>query len=380
MKQVLGNCRLFDGERVHDGVAVVIGEGRVLELLADSQGVADAAVVDLDGHLLAPGLVDLQVNGGGGVLFNVAPTVETLQQIAAAHRQFGTTTFLPTLISDDADVITRGIEAVAAAMRGQVPGIAGIHIEGPHLNPDFRGAHDAAKFRPLDDEALTLLTSLSEGRTLVTIAPETVPEEMIRRLRASGVIVFGGHSGASYEEARAALAAGLGGFTHLFNAMTPLTSRAPGMVGAALEDNDSYVGIIADGHHLHPSTLRLAIKAKAVGKVVLVTDAMPTVGSSDKTFALKGETIHAEGGRCLTTDGKLVGTDIGLIEAVRNTCRFGGVDKFEALRMASRYPAEAIGMADQLGSIRPGYPANLIELDSDLKVVRSWIAGDMADH
>lgn len=380
MKQVLSNCRLFDGERVRDGLAVVIGEGRVLELSADNQSVADGTAVDLNGHLLAPGLVDLQVNGGGGVLFNAEPTVETLQRIATAHRPFGTTAFLPTLISDHANVIARGIEAVATAIREKIPGIAGIHIEGPHLNPDFRGVHDASRFRPLDDDALTLLTSLAEGPTLVTIAPETVPEEMIQRLSGSGVIVFGGHSGASYDEARAALAMGLSGFTHLFNAMTPLTSRAPGMVGAALEDNDSYVSIIADGHHVHPSTLRLAIKAKAVGKVVLVTDAMPTVGSSDKTFELKGETIHAEGGRCLTPDGTLAGSDMGLIEAVRNACRFGGVDKLEALRMASKYPAEAIGMADELGSVRPGYPANLIELDSDLNVVRSWIAGDRAEH
>jgi len=298
----------------------------------------------------------------------------------AAHRPFGTTACLPTLITDDAPVLVRAIDAVATAMREGLPGIAGIHIEGPHLNPEYRGVHDAEKMRPIDDEALGLLASLDGGRTLVTLAPEVVPAGTIERLRDASLVVFGGHSAATYEQTRAALDAGLGGFTHLFNAMTPLSARAPGMVAAALEDENSYCGIIADGHHVHPAMLRLVVRAKATGKVVLVTDAMPSVGANDKRFELNGEPIHTEQGRCLTADGTLAGSDIGLIEAVRNMCRFGGVDKFEALRMASRYPAEAIGLGSTHGLVRPGYRADLVQLDDELNVISSWIAGDMEKY
>lgn len=374
MKQVFVNGRIFDGDRVITGQDLVIDDGRVVELAAEGQA-WDAPLVDLEGHLLAPGLVDIQVNGGGGVLFNDAPDVDTLRTMIAAHRAFGTTAFLPTLISDDADVIERGIAAVREAIAEGVPGVVGIHIEGPHLNPDYRGVHDGTKIRALDEAALDLLSSLKTGRTLVTIAPETVPSESIHKLVDKGVIVFGGHSGASYEEVKTALDGGLSGFTHLFNAMTQWTSRAPGMVGAALEDRDSYFGIIADGFHVHPATLRLAIRAKATGKAVLVTDAMPSVGAVNKSFILKGETITADAGRCVTAGGTLAGSNIGMIEAVRYTAAHAGVDVYEALRMASRYPANAIGLGDALGSIKPGYAADMIELDDDLNVVRNWIGG-----
>jgi len=378
MKQALVNGRIFDGDRFLEGHSVIIDDGSILGIV-DGE-IVDADFVDLGGHLLAPGLVDIQVNGGGGVLFNDAPTVDTLRTMAGAHRAFGTTAFLPTLISDDADVIERGIAAVRDAIEEGVPGIVGIHVEGPHLNPQFRGVHDATKFRPLDEAALELLSSLGTGCTLVTLAPETVPGQTIRSLVENGVVVFGGHSGASYEEVKTALDNGLSGFTHLFNAMTPWTSRAPGMVGAALEDANSYFGIIADGFHLHPASLRLAIRTKARGKAILVTDAMPSVGSSDKSFVLKGETIRSEGGRCVTADGTLAGADIGMTDAVRYAVAHGGVDTGEALRMASRYAASATGLDDTLGSIKPGYSANLVELDDDFNVVRNWIAGDMVTY
>lgn len=379
MKQVLVNGRIFDGDRVIEGRDLVIADGKVVELVAEG-GSWDVPLIDLEGRLVAPGLVDIQVNGGGGVLFNDAPDVETLHTMIAAHRAFGTTAFLPTLISDDADVIESGIAAVRQALAEGVPGVVGIHIEGPHLNRNYCGVHDATKIRPLDEAAMELLMSLHVGRTLVTIAPEKASGHAIRRLVESGVIVFGGHSGASYEEVKTALDAGLSGFTHLFNAMSPWQHRAPGMVGAALEDEDSYFGIIADGFHLHPATLRLAVKTKATGKALLVTDAMPSVGATEKSFVLNGETIVAEAGRCVTSGGTLAGADIGMIEAVRYTAAHGGVDVYEALRMGSRYPAHAIGLGDTLGSIRPGFAADLVELDDEFNVVRSWIGGDAVEY
>ena len=303
-----------------------------------------------------------------------------MRRIAAAHRPFGTTACLPTLITDRSDVLRRGIDAVARALAEEVPGVIGIHIEGPHLNPAFRGVHNAAYMRPLDREAEALLCSLAKGKTLLTIAPETVPASTISTLCDAGIVVFGGHSAASFEQARQALDAGMAGFTHLFNAMTPLTGREPGMVGAALDDEHSYLGIIADGHHVHPASVRIAIRAKARGKVCLVTDAMPTVGAQSSSFQLYGQTITSSGGRCVTADGTLAGSDIGMIEAVRNVVRFGDVDRLEALRMASAYPAAALGLDASLGYVRPGYAANLVALDADLQVTRTWIGGDMQVH
>ncbi|MGB5165101.1 MAG: N-acetylglucosamine-6-phosphate deacetylase [Woeseiaceae bacterium] len=380
-EMLLSNCRLFDGRQLHDDLDVVIEAGRIREILArGAPRKSSGKVVDLGGELLAPGFIDLQVNGGGGALFNAAPTIETLRTITTAHRAFGTTACLPTLISDDPEVMRQAIDAVSTAMQDSMPGVLGIHLEGPHLNAEFRGVHDAAFMRPLDDDALQLLTSLAAGRTLLTIAPETVPAETIAALCAAGVTVFGGHSAATFAQARVALDAGMSGFTHLFNAMTPLKSREPGMVGAALDDAESYVGIIADGYHVHPATLRVAIRAKTRGKVCLVTDAMPVVGATATSFDLYGQTITATDGRCVTAAGVLAGSSIGMCDAVRNTVRFGGVELGEALRMASAYPATAIGVDDDMGFVGPGYRANLVTLDADLNVTRSWIDGDMQVH
>jgi N-acetylglucosamine-6-phosphate deacetylase len=232
----------------------------------------------------------------------------------------------------------------------------------------------------MDSLTDALLANSIAGRLMLTVAPEEVSADRIRKLVAAGYIVFAGHSGASYEQAGAALEAGISGFTHLYNAMTQMISRSPGMVGAALDNADSYIGIIADGFHVHPAALRVAIAAKQKGRVMLVTDAMPTVGSDITEFEFGGETMHAEGGRCLTVDGALAGTNIGMIDAVRNTIEFGGVDQYEALRMASAYPAAALRLDDEMGYIRPGYRANLIELDAQLRVTRSWIDGDMRQH
>src|SRR5262245_38621073 len=210
--------------------------------------------------MLLPGFIDTQVNGGGGVLFNSQPTLDTIRRIGRAHRQFGTTGFLPTLISDDLEVLERAVSAVQAALDAGVPGVLGIHIEGPFINVERKGVHDPAKFRRIDDEAIRLLTSLRGGRTLVTLAPETTTPQVIERLAAAGVIVCAGHTNASHAVIRTALDHGLRGFTHLFNAMSQLTAREPGVVGAALEDERSWCGIIVDGRHVDPVVLRIALK------------------------------------------------------------------------------------------------------------------------
>lgn len=380
MKKALINGRVFDGLQLHAGFAVLIEGSKILALLPELE-IPDSVTIrhDLEGHILAPGLIDIQVNGGGGVMFNDAPTLETIRSIGAAHRQFGTTGFLPTLISTDADTMRLAIEAVRQAISERVPGVLGIHLEGPYLNADQRGIHHADKFCEIDEDDLELLTSLKEGKTLVTLAPERNSLDRIKRLAEKGVLVFGGHSAATYEQTREALKAGMHGFTHLFNAMSQFESRAPGMVGAALEDRNSWCGLIADGQHIHPATFAVAVAAKSKGYSLLVTDAMASVGSAIRTFNYDDLEIEVVDGSCRLASGALAGSDLDMITAVRNAIRFAKLSLTEALRMASVYPAHALGLEDCVGYIRRGYTANLIEIDERLKLYRSWIDGEASE-
>ena len=380
MKKALLNGRVFDGLQLHTGLAVLIEGSKILALLPELE-IPDSVTIrhDLEGHILAPGLIDIQVNGGGGVMFNDAPTLETIRSIGAAHRQFGTTGFLPTLISTDAETMRLAIEAVRQAISERVPGVLGIHFEGPYLNADQRGIHHADKFCEIDEDDLELLTSLKEGKTLVTLAPERNSLDRIKRLAEKGVLVFGGHSAATYEQTREALKAGMHGFTHLFNAMSQFESRAPGMVGAALEDRNSWCGLIADGQHIHPATFAVAVAAKSKGYSLLVTDAMASVGSAIRTFSYDDLEIEVVDGSCRLASGALAGSDLDMITAVRNAIGFAKLSLTEALRMASVYPAHALGLEDCVGYIRRGYTANLIEIDERLRLYRSWIDGEASE-
>ena len=353
---------------------VVVEDGHVVALLHGEPPVRGEHI-DLQGGWLAPGFIDVQVNGGGGVLFNNAPSVEGIAAIARAHRRFGTTGILPTLISDDAAVMQRAIAATREAIAQGVPGVLGIHLEGPYLAPARKGTHDAGKFRVPDADEIAMATALDNGVTLVTLAPERVPAAAIRAMVERGAIVCAGHSAASFDEARAGLDAGITGFTHLYNAMTPLQGREPGVVGAALDDDASWVGVIVDGVHVHPASLRVALRAKPRGKVLLVTDAMPMVGSDEPRFDLYGETITAADGVVRNAAGALAGSALDMASAVRNTVRLLGVPLDEACRMAAQYPAEFLGLGSELGRIAPGYRADLVLLDAEMQVRDTWIAG-----
>jgi N-acetylglucosamine-6-phosphate deacetylase len=379
MLQAIVNGCIFDGESVHEHKAVLIEGEHIVAVVDPEQVPADiGASYDLEGGTLIPGFIDLQVNGGGGVLFTAAPTVDSLRTIGAAHRQYGTTGFLPTLITTRFDVMREAVSAVAEAIAIGTPGVLGLHLEGPFLSPERKGVHDAGKFCQLDQTGLDILTSLQVGSTVVTLAPELTSPQMISRLVEEGVIVCGGHSGATYAQTRDALAQGLSGFTHLYNAMTPLQSREPGMVGAALADDDSWFGIIADGHHIHPAAFSVAVAAKKRGGALLVTDAMPTVGSPDTSFILDGKTIVASEGRVTNAEGTLAGSDLNMLLAVNNAAEFARLDWFEAVRMASLYPARALGLERELGAIRPGFRASLLALDSAHRIRASWVNGAMA--
>ena len=367
---------IFDGERVLENHAVMIAGGTIAHVLnvADLTSKATRRV-ELGSDLLLPGFVDLQVNGGGGVLFNDDPSTQAIAAIGAAHRSFGTVGFLPTLITCDFEKMRRAIDAVDEAIASGVPGVLGIHLEGPFLSSKRPGIHNAARFRPLDGAGFDLVTSLKRGVTIVTLAPELTSARMIRRLTDAGVIVCAGHSAADYEQAQRGFASGIRGVTHLYNAMTPLESRAPGLVGAALANDDAWFGIIADGHHVHPAALRIAVTAKPRGRAILVTDAMPCVGTRSSHFDIDGQRIRITGGRCVTADGSLAGSNLTMISAVSNTARFAAIDWFEAARMASAHPARAIGLGATLGRIAPGHRASFVAVDSARRVTRLWVDG-----
>ena len=378
MTQALVNGRILRESGWTENQVVLIEGDRIARIVArDSQWSAERTY-DLQGQTLLPGFIDVQVNGGGGVLFNDDPSVASIREIGRAHRRFGTTGFLPTLISDDLEVVSRAVKATQDAIEARVPGVLGIHIEGPFLNAERKGVHDASKLRWLKEDAIGLLTSLKGGKTLVTLAPERTTPQIIRKLRDAGVIVSAGHTNGTYDEIRTALDHGLTGFTHLFNAMSQLTGREPGAVGAALDDDGSWCGIIVDGHHVDPVVLKIAMRSKRKDRFMLVTDAMPTVGAPSKSFRLQGRPISVNDNMLVDELGRLAGSDIDMATAVRNAPAMLEVDLAQAARMASLYPATFLGLEGHFGRIEPGYRADLVLVDAGVRVLETWIAGEAA--
>jgi N-acetylglucosamine-6-phosphate deacetylase len=377
MATALVNARVLTPQGLVDGCAVVVQDDRISGVVPAADLPASMPRRDLRGGLLAPGFVDVQVNGGGGALFNDAPTVETIRTIGGAHRRFGATGFLPTLISDDLDKVAQALDAVDAAIQAGVPGVLGVHLEGPFLSARRRGTHDDSKFRVLDEAACALIAAPRRGKVMITLAPEAAPAVLIRRLADAGVIVSLGHTDARYAQTRAALDAGARGFTHLFNAMSQLGSREPGVVGAALDDEDSFCGIIVDGRHVAAATLRVALKAKRRDRFMLVTDAMPSVGGP-KTFQLQGRTIRVRDGVCVDQAGVLSGSDLDMASAVRNAAAMLGLPLEDALRMAAHTPAAFLGLERDLGEIASGRRADLVLLSPELEVIDTWIGGRAA--
>lgn len=383
MATALVNGRVLRDGGLVDGLAVLVDGARIVDVQPRA-AVRAAHTHDLHGQRLLPGFIDTQVNGGGGVLFNDAPSVDAIRAIGRAHRCFGTTGFLPTLISDDLAVIEAALDAVRTAISpmdgaARVPGVLGVHIEGPFLNPDRKGVHDPAKLRALDAAAIELLSRPTGGRTMVTLAPEMTTPEAIRRLASAGVVVSAGHTNASCAEVQAALGAGLRGFTHLFNAMSQLGSREPGVVGAALDDPASFCGLIVDGVHVDPLTLRLALRAKSSARFMLVTDAMSNIGNGDGDFRIQGKRIRVLDNQLRDDDGVLAGANLTMSAAVANAMRLLGADLGTAVRMASANPAEFLGLTD-LGAIAPGRRASLVLVDEHGSVLETWIDGEHAIH
>ncbi|MFT4163226.1 N-acetylglucosamine-6-phosphate deacetylase [Shinella sp.] len=371
-------ARIFDGNLWHDDSALLVEGGKVAAIAALRDVPADARIVPMDGLSLVPGFIDLQVNGGGGVLLNERHDVEGIRTMCAAHARFGTTGLLPTLITDNREVTAKTIAAGLAAREAGVPGFLGLHLEGPHLSIARKGAHDPSLIRPMEQADLERTVAARKGldTLLMTLAPENATNEQIAALHAAGVTVSLGHSDSSYATAAAAVEAGAHMMTHLFNAMSQLGNREPGMVGAALDLGHVNAGLIADGYHVHPVAIRAALRAKrGPGRIFLVTDAMSPIGTDMTSFFLNGREIFREGGRLTLADGTLAGADIDMASCVRYMRNTVGIDLAEALRMASLYPAEAIGLTGRKGRLTHGHDADFAVIDDGVNVLSTWIGG-----
>lgn len=352
---------IWRGGQLRGAMAVTVEAG----VIAQTTPLDAADQPDLHVHVLMPACTDLQVNGGGGVMLNAAPTADTLRRMAAAHRALGTGWLMPTVITDAPEVMERAAEA-ALAVRGE-PGMLGLHLEGPHINPAKRGTHAERFVRPFNARTLALVRRLRQAGmcVIVTLAPEMVMASEIRALVECGAVVSAGHTAASAEQGRAGLEAGVSMFTHLFNAMPPLLHREPGIVAAALL-SEGYCGVIADGIHVSWEALRVAFNARPLpDRMFLVSDAMATVGGPNH-FSLYGHTIHVENGALVNAEGNLAGAHISMVESLANVVAHGGVPLHRAIAMATDIPRAALGLPPQPG-VTPGVPlGDLIALTNTL--------------
>ena len=371
----LVGARIFDGERFLDHHAVIVEGARIAGIAPYAERPRDSGEVDLGGGILAPGLIDVQVNGGGGALMNDGPSVDVVARIAKSHRRYGTVGMMPTLVTDTQEKMRAAIAAVRDARR-RFPSVLGIHLEGPFLDPARKGAHDANYIREIEPSDIEMIANADCGAVMLTLAPNRIRAEIIRTLAARGVLVSLGHSEATYEEAQAGLAAGARAFTHLFNAMSPLQSRRPGMVGAALNSPDAFAGIIADGHHVHPAGLRIAFAAKPHDRIMLITDAMPPAAGGPDSFMLQGRRVAQIDGCLRLEDGAIAGSVLTMDEALRFCVRTVGLPLADALAMASHVPAAFLRRDRDLGRIAPGYLASLVHLDDELQVRETWVEGE----
>ncbi|MBE1206520.1 N-acetylglucosamine-6-phosphate deacetylase [Aminobacter carboxidus] len=369
--------RIFDGDAWHQDAALLVVDGLVEGIVARRDIPAGVTVTEA-GAMLVPGFIDLQVNGGGGLMLNDKPDVDTLEVICKAQMPFGTTAVLPTLITDTREITRSTIAAGVEAARRKMPGFLGLHLEGPHLSLSRKGAHDPQLIRPMDadDEAALIAARPSMPVLLTTVAPESVKAEQVKALADAGIVVSLGHTDTSYRTAKEYGEAGASMATHLFNAMSQIGNREPGLAGAAVEISSFSAGLIADGIHVDPATMKIALKAKnGPARIFLVTDAMATIGTDLKSFELNGRTIKRENGRLTLENGTLAGADLDMISAIRFMHQTIGYEFGEAIRMASLYPAEAVGQEKRLGRLAKGYQANAVQLTEELDVSGTWIDG-----
>jgi N-acetylglucosamine-6-phosphate deacetylase len=375
----LSAARIFDGDAWHDDAILIVENGVVDALLPRASAPSGLEVIDSRAAMLAPGFIDLQVNGGGGVMLNDHPDLASIETICAAHAPFGTTALLPTLITDTPEITAAAVAAGVEAAKRKVPGFLGLHLEGPHLSLARKGAHDPKLIRAMTEADQAALIAAKAGLPvlLTTVAPESVAAGQVKALAQAGIVVSLGHSDVGYETVRSYAEAGASVVTHLFNAMSQIGNREPGLAGAAIDTGTLAASLIADGIHVDAATIGIALRAKrGPARIFLVTDAMATIGTDMASFTLNGRIIYRKDGSLRLADGTLAGADLDMISAVRFMHEVIGLELGEALRMASTYPAEAVGQSQRIGRLAKGQAANIVALSEKLAVENVWIDGN----
>ncbi len=377
-KIALTGAEIFDGHMRHNNAALLLSGGVVSSVVSRDDIPSDFETVPLNGGFLAPGFIDLQANGGGGALFNEEPNIQGIQTICAAHARFGTTSLLATLITDTPEIMKRAIDAGIEAHEQKLPGFLGLHLEGPHLSTQKNGAHRLDLIRVLTDSDVETLREARRAlpNLMVTLAPEAAEDAQITELIKAGICVSLGHTNASAERSKQAFKAGARSVTHLFNAMSGLTHREPGLVGALLNTDEAFAGLIADGHHVLPDAINVALRSKTgAGKIFLITDAMSTIGTDETVFELNGRQIFRKDGKLTLADGTLAGADLDMISAVRFIADNATLPFDEVLRMASLYPAQCLGIEKTRGHLIQGAVADVVYLNDSRNVQAIWAAG-----
>jgi N-acetylglucosamine-6-phosphate deacetylase len=374
MKQALIGAQLFSGKEFFDNRALLIDGENIIDVINEHDIPNNFEIQKLNGGILSPGFIDLQVNGGGGKLFNNSPDKESLNAIIEAHQHFGTTSIMPTVISDSLNVLKRCATTISEEIESN-KSLLGVHIEGPFFNVKYRGVHQKQYINTINSDYLNLFESLQDFPVMLTLAPECISTKQLKHLKSLGFKILAGHTDASYDQLEEAIKYGLDGFTHLFNAMGQISAREPGVVGSALTFDNATASIIVDLHHVHPSLIQMAYKQKPQGKLFFVSDSMATIHHGEPSFELYDEVVSESNGRIINSEGKLAGSSITQIDAIKNAYQSCNIPLNEALAMASRYPAEYLGVANYLGSLESGYRADLTHFSLDFQVQNVWVAG-----
>ena len=374
MKQALIGAQLFSGKEFFDNRALLIDGENIIDIINEHNIPNNFETQKLNGGILSPGFIDLQVNGGGGKLFNNSPDKQSLNTIIEAHQHFGTTSIMPTVISDSLNVLKRCTTTISEVIENN-KSLLGVHIEGPFFNVKYRGVHQKQYINTINSDYLNLFESLKDFPVMLTLAPECISTKQLKYLKSLGFKILAGHTDASYDQLEEAIKYGLDGFTHLFNAMGQISAREPGVVGSALTFDNAAASIIVDLHHVHPSLIQMAYKQKPQGKLFFVSDSMATIHHGEPSFELYDEVVSESNGRIINSEGKLAGSSITQIDAIKNAYQSCNIPLNDAIAMVTRYPAEYLGVANYLGSLKSGYRADLTHFDLDFQVHNVWVAG-----
>jgi N-acetylglucosamine-6-phosphate deacetylase len=374
MKQAITGSKLFNGIDFIEHKALLIEDQHIAGIVNKDAIPTDFQVKKLEGGILSPGFIDLQVNGGGGKLFNNSPDKESLNTIISAHQYFGTTSIMPTVISDSLNILQKCTDTISNEIDNN-HSLLGIHIEGPFFNVKYRGVHQKQYINTINASYLNLFETLDKFPVMLTLAPECISIKQLKHLKSLGFKILAGHTDANYDQLEEAIKYGLDGFTHLFNAMGQISAREPGVVGSAFDFDETSASIIVDLHHVHPSLINLSFKQKPKGKLFFVSDSMATINHGEPSFELYDEVVSESNGRIINSEGKLAGSSITQIDAIKNAYQKCSIPLESAISMATLYPAEYLGVSDYIGQLKKGYRADLAHFDSNFHVQNVWLAG-----